>query len=272
MLAAVTCGCKPPGPACELSPPRGPFDGDLQDAPGPASIHDMPQSAEDAVRMQPGRQHRWDPSIGLVEAASGRLTLHGIARAPAAGEVVIAVLRDYQPVPARISVWDGERKRIIAARDGSEAPLWAKIESPQMAFDIEVEGAVKPGQWREVQTVVAIQGATADVRRWTTYAGVSPPTGVSCRTVEETARGGSRIADGTLHLVAPRAADIAMVGVGTAVTQPGFVRFDRAKTVARMPTGNARIAAVWESPMSGPGRTWISTFWTMTTVPPGIMR
>jgi hypothetical protein len=257
--------------SCVIAPPRGPFDGPLEASSPPPTAKDLPVNAGAwSTLITPGPRHRWVPQTGLVESADGALLLHGVAKSPVAGadRLNVLVLADYAPLESvHISVWNAERSDRLDEVDGAIARV--PTDETAVAFDIELpRDSVTAGHYREIQTLVWLEHGPIDARRWTVYAGPEPPAERPCvfgdaPIVQMPSR--ARIGnDGRLVVRSPRATTLAVVPLRT--TGAGTARFLRIDEAGRgwegMLADGAELAAVWEGPFSGPGRSWISSFWS----------
>ena len=257
--------------SCVIAPPRGPFDGPLEASSPPPTAKDLPVNAGAwSTLITPGPRHRWVPQTGLVESADGALLLHGVAKSPAAGadRLNVLVLADYAPLESvHISVWNAERSERLDEVDGAIARV--PTDETAVAFDIELpRDSVTAGHYREIQTLVWLEHGPLDARRWTLYAGPEPPAERRCVLGDVSiAPMPSRVrieSDGRYVVRAPRATTLAVVPLQA--TRTGTVRFLRIDEAGHGWEGmlgeDTELVAVWEGPFAGPGRGWISSFWS----------
>ena len=256
---------------CLVEPPTGPFEAVMEQSSQAPTAGVLPSNPGAwSTLISPAPQHRWDSKGGLVESLDGSLLLHGVVSGPNTepGLLNVVVLADYEPVmSAVISVWDSGREQRLSLEAGSRAGL--DIESTTAAFDIALPPlTVAEGTYREIQTLVWFDAGSIDARRWTVYAGPTPPDSFECIAANDEvgdmpAR--SRLeSDGQFVVRAPRAATLAVVPLSdNGQDLVKFVRIDQAKRgwEGQFGTG-VELAAVWEGPFTGPGKNWISSFWS----------
>jgi hypothetical protein len=260
-----------PAAGCRLAPPRGPFKAAMEPSSQPPTVKDLPSNPGAwTTLISPGSEFRWVPQSGLVESLDGSVRLHGITAGPRneKSRLNVVVLVDYDPVEtAVVSVWDAERKERLGRMTGPRAG--ADTEGASVAFDVELPRRTVPtGTYREVETLVWLKGGPIDARRWTVYAGPNPPAAVDCIDADlevPMMPTRSRLdADGRFVVRSPRAATLAVVPLLSA--GPGAARFLRIGRAGHGWVGRlgpeVELAAVWEGPFTGPGRNWISSFWS----------
>jgi len=257
---------------CLLTPPTGPFEPAMMQAPPPPTGQVLPSNPGAwSTLITPGPQNRWDSKGGLVESFDGSLLLHGVVSGPEREEsrLHVVVMVDYAPATSTvISGWNAERSKRLSRVTGSRARVDA--QGAAVAFDIELPPQTVPdGTYREIQTLVWLEGGSVDARRWTVYAGPKPPVAaVDCIAADselpEMPGRTSLGSDGRIAIRAPRATTLAVVPL--LASGPGpvqFLRIDQAKQAWEGQLGEGiELAAVWEDPFAGPGKSWISSFWS----------
>jgi hypothetical protein len=138
-----------------------------------------------------------------------------------------------------------------------------------VAFDIELPKLTVPvGAYREIQTLVWFDGGSIDARRWTVSAGPIAPAAAECAnadaSVGEMPTRTQLDHNGKFVVRSPRATTIAVVPLLS--TGPGsvqYLRIDQADGGWEGQFGKGvELVAAWEGPFSGPGRNWISSFWS----------
>jgi hypothetical protein len=256
---------------CVVNPPSGPFEAVLEQSSQAPTASVLPfNSGASSTLIRPAPEYRWDSKGGLVESLDGSLLLHGVVSSPnrARGRLHVLALVNYQPLAsAVISVWNGDRDERLGRVVGSRA--WVDAKGTEATFDIELPPlTVAAGTFREIQTLVWFDGGSIDARRWTVYAGPKPPVAVGCVAANEE---GSDIPtrsqlepDGRFIVRSPRATTLAVVPLqSNGLGEVQFVSFDQARHgwVGQL-GGDVELAAVWEGPFTGPGRNWISSFWS----------
>ena len=256
---------------CVVNPPRGPFEGEMkQSSPIPTAATLPSNPGAWSTLITPDPKHRWDSKGGLVESLDGSLLLRGVASRPVGGgsRLHVVVLGDYEPLTSTvIQGWDAERTRRLNRTVGSRAQVDA--EGAAVAFDIELPDLTVPvGTYREIQTLVWFDDGSIDARRWTVYVGPKPPVAVGCvaanEEVSDMPTRSQLDSDGRFVTRAPRAATLAVVPLRA--NEPGAAKFLRIEQAKRGWEGQlgkgVELAAVWEGPFSGPGKNWISSFWS----------
>jgi hypothetical protein len=259
--------------ACTIVPPGGPFTAALAQSPQPPTESSLPNNpGARSTLIAPGPVHRWDAKSGLVDSPDGSLLLHGVASSPGGNAVRlnVLVLVDYMPRPVEIRVWSAERDEHLARVVGAHADV--EVEGAATAFDIELPGdSVPAGQYREIQTLVWLEGGPIDARRWTVSSGPEAPATVECiaanASVPEMATRTRLESDGRFLVRAPRSTTLAVVPLlATGPAAARFVRIDEIERGGEFELGaGVELAAVWEAPFTGPGTGWISSFWSALT-------
>lgn len=243
----------------------------MKDASPPPTTEVLPLNPGAwSTLISPGSENRWDSKGGLVESLDGSVLLHGIVSGPERekSSLHVVVLADYEPLSsAVIRGWNANRTKRLNRVVGSRSRVDAA--GAAVAFDIELPPKTVPsGSYREIQTLVWLEGGSLDARRWTVYVGPKPPTAVDCVAADTelpNMPGRTQLkADGGIVVRAPRAATLAVVPLlesGVGAVQ--FVRIDQAKRGWEDQLGEGvELAAVWEGPFTGPGKNWISSFWS----------
>jgi hypothetical protein len=258
---------------CTIVPPGGPFTAALEQSPQPPTESGLPNNPGAwSTLVAPGPVHRWDAKSGLVDSPDGSLMLHGVASSPGGNAVRlnVLVLVDYMPRPVEIRVWSAERDEHLARVVGAHADV--EVEGAATAFDIELPGdSVPAGQYREIQTLVWLEGGPIDARRWTVSSGPEAPATVECiaanSSVPEMATRTRLESDGRFLVRAPRSTTLAVVPLlATGPAAARFVRIDEIERGGEFELGaGVELAAVWEAPFTGPGTGWISSFWSALT-------
>ncbi len=270
-LLSVAFGQANAASECVINPPRGPFEAAMKQLPQPPTAEILPSNPGAwSTLIAPDSRHRWDSKGGLVESLDGSLLLHGVVSGPNSkhGQLHVVVLVDYQPASsAVISVLSPDRNERLGRVDGSRARVDA--DGAAATFDIELPPlTVAAGTYREIQTLVWFDGGSIDARRWTVYAGPTPPDAIECiaasAEVGEMPTRSQLKSDGRFVMRAPRVATLAVVpfrASGQGSVQ--FVRIDQVKRGWEGQLGSGvELAAVWEGPFTGPGSNWISSFWS----------
>lgn len=265
------CGEALAVPDCVVTPPHGPFEVVLNQSQQPPTAETLPSNPGAwSTLITPGPNHRWDSKGGFVESRDGSVVLHGVVSGPAREQsrLHVVVLVDYAPATsAVISGWNAGRTERLDRVVGSHAQMEA--EGVAIAFDIELPPiTVSDGTYREIQTLVWLEGGSPDARRWTVYAGPIPPAAIKCDAgdsgLPDMPTRTRLEPDGGFVVRSPRVTTLAVVPFSAA--GPGavqFLRIDQAGHGWESQLGKGlELAAVWEGPFTGPGRNWISSFWS----------
>lgn len=230
-----------------IEPPQGPFDVELRGGPPPATTSDLPEGRATMIAAAP--RHRWDAKAGLVETRDGSLLLHGLVAEATPGALDVSVLVNYVPVKAAVRTWNAGRSAQTAAH------------AKALAFDIELPPqTVAMGRWAEVQTVVQLGDGALDVRRWTLYGGPHPPEGVDCIKPTQVMSRGPRSSRNGSEVTLQSTQAVSLAAWPRGAPRTTFFKLEP-RTAAKMDSPAA--VAVWPDPFSGPGPTWISTFWSV---------
>ena len=256
---------------CDLQPPAGPFDVDfrtVESAPTAAAL--PPGQGASITLLKPAPGLRWAPDVGAVETLDGSLNLYGVVRSPSPdpGPLNIAVLVDYAPaVDARVRFFTGSRDSELDGATGARSIL--PDGDSTIAFDIELPAdTISAGSYREIQTVIWFERESVDARRWTAIRGDRPPSPRPCVRADREMplqEWRSRLTlGGDFTIRAPHSATLAVVpvtasGIGDAEF---WVIKGKHRGRQREFAAYVELVAVWEDAFSGPGKNWISSFWS----------